>query len=183
MAATREKVTTPEFRVSFPDVFRAKAFQGGEPKFGLSMIFDKKADLSALKVAAKRAVEEKWGKKIPAGLKNPFRDGAEKEHLDGYGEGTVFVNATTKQRPGLVNVSLQAIVDEQEFYAGCYARATVSAFCYDTAGNRGVSFGLHNVQKLRDGESFSGRVAAEEDFDAVDDGAFAPEGGDDDFLD
>ncbi len=185
-AATREKVTTPEFRLSFPNVFRARSFNNGEPKFGVSMIFDKKTDLSALKAIAKAAVRAKWGDKPPAGLKNPFRDGAEKAHLDGYGEGTVFVNCTTKQQPGLVGRDLQPIISEGDFYAGCYARATISAFTYDTAGNKGVSFGLHNLQKLRDGESFSGRVAAEEDFEAVDAAAWEDAPSDanasDDFL-
>jgi hypothetical protein len=189
MAADREKVTTPEFRVSFPNVFRAASYDGGEPKFNVSMIFSKKADLAAMKAIAKAAVKAKWGDKPPSNLKNPFRDGTEKEHLDGYGPDTIFVGASTKSRPGLVDKSLNPIIEEDEFYAGCYARATISAFCYDVKGNKGVSFGLHNIQKLRDGESFSGRVAAEEDFDKVDDGAWDDDGekveaGDDDgFLD
>lgn len=185
----RQKVTTPEFRTSFADVFRPSAYDANsEPKFGVTMIFDKKADLSALKAMAKVAVTAKWGNKLPSNLKNPFRDGAEKEHLDGYGPDIIFVSATTKARPGLVDASLNPIIDEAEFYAGCYARATVSAFCYDVKGNKGVAFGLHNIQKLRDGESFSGRVAAEEDFDTVDTSAWDDKettdaGADDGFLD
>ena len=69
MAADREKVTTPEFRLSFPAVFQPRAFQGGEPKFSVSMIFAKDADLKALKAIAKKAVEAKWGKKQPPNLR------------------------------------------------------------------------------------------------------------------
>jgi len=161
-----EKVITPEFRVSFPHVFKAHAFQDQEPKFRLTMLFDKAADLSAMKQLASNAAVEKWGKKIPADLRSPFRDGSEKEDLEGY-EGMVFINATSKQKPGVVDENVQDIMDETEFYAGCYARATVTAYAYDAMGNRGVSFGLQNVQKLRDGEPFSGRTKASDDFDAV----------------
>ena len=46
-----------------------------------------------------------------------------------------------------------------------------------------MAFGLQNLQKLGDGERFSGRTAAEEDFDSVDD--FVSEGveGEASFLD
>ena len=38
------------------------------------------------------------------------------------------------------------------FYAGAIVRAQLSAFPYDTDGNKGVSFGLNNIQKLAEGE-------------------------------
>jgi hypothetical protein len=85
-------------------------------------------------------------------------------------------------QPGLVDASLQRIISEQDFYSGCYARATITAYGYDKAGNVGVAFGLQNVQKLRDGEAFSGRTAAENDFDAVDE-SFTQGEGEQSFLD
>jgi hypothetical protein len=82
-------------------------------------------------------------------------------------------------QPGLVDQNLQRIISTDDFYSGCYARATITAYGYDKAGNKGVAFGLQNVQKLADGERFSGRTAAEDDFEAVDD--FVAES-DDSFL-
>ena len=42
------KVMTPKFRVSFPNVFKAKAIEEGQdPKFSMAMLFDDEADLSA----------------------------------------------------------------------------------------------------------------------------------------
>lgn len=161
-------IMTPEFRVSFPAVFKARSSKSddgsdGTPKYGITMLFAKDADLSKLKAAAQAAAKEKWGDKIPKNLRSPFRDQGEKE-LEGYVEGAVFINATSLQKPGLVDRNREDIIDETEFYAGCYARATVSAFAYDKKGNRGVAFGLNNVQKLRDGESLSGRTRAQDDF-------------------
>lgn len=167
-----KKVLTPEFRVSFPSMFKAKSFNGGPEKFSLVMLFDKKSDLTKLKKAVSVAMTEKFGDKSkwPKNWKNPFRDGSEKADLQGY-EGMTFVTASSKQKPGLVNNKVEPIIAESDFYAGCYARATVIAYAFDTAGNRGAAFSLQNVQKLRDGDAFSGRKSAEEEFDAVDDGS------------
>jgi hypothetical protein len=56
---------------------------------------------------------------------------------------------------------------KDEFYAGCFARATIRAFAYDKNGNKGVSFALQNVQKLKNGEPFGSKRKAEDDFEAV----------------
>ena len=61
------------------------------------------------------------------------------------------------------------ITDHAEVYSGCKVRATLSVFAYEKAGNRGVSFGLNNVQKLDDGERLDGRLKAEDDFGAIED--------------
>lgn len=166
-----KKVTTPEFRVSFPAVFEPSGMQGQEKKYSVTMLFDKKAqatpEYKALVDLIRHAVEEKFPDpaKRPKGLKNPLRNGSEKE-LDGYAD-TMFCTARSKTKPGLVDAQLQVIISPEEFYAGCYARATVNAFYYDQAGNKGVGLGLQNLQKLRDGEPFSGRSKAEDDFGAV----------------
>jgi hypothetical protein len=177
-----DKIQTPVFRVSFPQVFEPKSFSGGEPKYSIVMIFDKKQDLREMRRILAEAATEKFGAKKPANLRDAFRDGKEKENLQGYGEGVVFTTASSKSRPGLVDQNVQQIIDRNDFYAGCYARATVNAFAYDTNGNRGVSFGLNNIQKVRDGERFDGRTAAEDDFEAVDVVGEATEG-DKSFLD
>lgn len=160
------KITTPKFRVSFPCVFTAKSFKSGAPKFSLVMLFDKNADLQDMNAICREAAEEKWGTNLPKGLGMPFHDGAEKEYA-GY-EGTIYCPATSLQMPGLIDQQRNAILSENDFYPGCYARATVVAFAYDTAGNKGVSFGLQNVQKMADGDRLDSRKKAEEDFDSID---------------
>lgn len=192
-----EKVTSPKFRVSFPNIFQPQTFKDengqaqGEPKYGLVMLFDEAAqktpEYAAMQRIAKAAVVAKWGSdssKWPKNLRSPFRDGNdEKGELEGYKD-CKFASATTKTRPGLVGADLQPIINADDFYPGCYARATVTAYAYDKKGNRGVAFGLGNVQKVADGESFSGRTKAEDDFEKFDDGGkAAPEAdGDDPFM-
>ncbi len=164
------KVTTPEFRVSFPAVFEARAFEAGaEAKYGLSMVFAPDADLSALERIVEEALQAKWGAKRPGGLKLPIRPNSDKAGMEGYPTGGHFASATTKQPPGLVDARRQRILSREDFYPGCFARATVTAYAYDNKG-KGVAFGLHNLQKTRDGEHIDGRASAEDDFSDVDAG-------------
>lgn len=158
------RVTTPTFRASFPSLFTPQSFEGGAAKYGITMLFDKGTDLSKLKKIAQEAVEKKWPdvSRRPKNLKNPFRDGdTEKAGIAGY-EGKIFVKATSKTAPRVVDKKIQPL-EETEFYAGCYAIASVTAYAYDFQGNRGVAFGLVNVQKVKDGEPFSSSFAKPED--------------------
>ena len=176
--AERKAVFTPPFRVSFPNVYRPSSYQGGEPKYSIVMLFypanfneqHKKAWSDVGRIANEAAID-KWKKPIkelPDNFRKPFRKGEEKAHLDGYGPGCIFFSASSKQQPGVVDRNKRAVA-EADLYPGCWARASISAFAYDNKG-KGVSFGLHNIQKLGEGESFSGKLAAEEDFgDNVDD--------------
>lgn len=176
--AERKPIFTPPFRVSFPNVFRPSSYNGGEPKYSLSMLFypanfneqAKKAWAEMGRIADEAALEKfkKRIKDLPDNFRKPMRKGEEKAHLDGYGPGCMFASASSKQAPGVVDRNREDIL-EQDFYPGCWARASVTAFAYDNKG-KGVAFGLHNLQKLGEGENFSGRIAAEEDFgDSVDD--------------
>lgn len=164
------KLTTPEFRASFPTLFKAQSFNEGKEKFSVVMVFPKSTDLSPLKAAARAAAQARWPNGLPANLRSPFREGSEKGDLEGFGPDTVFITSSTIRKPGVVDRQLNHIIDPDAFYAGCYARATVSAFAYDQAGNKGISFGLHNVQFLRDGEPLAGGTKAEDDFEAVEGG-------------
>lgn len=173
-----DKIVTPTFRAAFADVFKAKAFQGGEPKFSVTMLFKKGTNLDALKKLAQDKIEERWPDKSkrPKGLKTPFRDGDTVE-WDGFA-GHIFAKASSLYPPGVVDQQRQVIITPDGFYSGCHARASINAFAYDTMGNQGVSFGLQNLQFVKDDEPFSGRTAPEDDFDELPDegGAAAPEG-------
>jgi hypothetical protein len=169
-------INTPVFRVSYPNVFKARRNDlNGKDEFSVVALFEKGADLTALKKAAQEAIIAKWGPdqaKWPKNLRSPFRDQAERaKDVDGkrilpagHVEGAIFLNLKSSQRPGVVDQNVQDIIDESQFYAGCFARASVNAYAYDQKGNRGVSFGLGNIQKVRDGEPLGNRAKPEQDF-------------------
>lgn len=185
------QLTTPEFRTSFPVVFQAKKMDEtdvtAKAKFSITMLFDKTnpkvlEGLKAMETAvatvlnAKFGSPDRWPRKGDGtlALRLPFRNGAEKNY-DGYGPNIIFVSASSEMKPGLVfswpgpdGKTPASLTDPKDFYAGCYARATVNPYYYDRKGNKGVAFGLRNIQKLRDGEAFGGGKKAEADFDAID---------------
>jgi len=172
----RQRVITPLARVSFPNVFKARAFEKDkEPKFSCTLLFPKNTDLTPLKKAVTAAIVEKYGpdkEKWPK-LRRPFNDGDEKADLEGYA-GMIYVTASNKFKPEVVDQKMRPISEESgKFYAGCYALFSLRAFCYGGKGTPykpGVSFSLDAVQKHSDGEPFSGRLGASEVFSEIDSG-------------
>ncbi len=195
----RTKITTPESRLSYPTLFQAKVpTWGGDAKFSLVQIFrvketaaskaagEKVVDIEPIKAAIRKVLAEALGGNWQEEIKRkkddgspvyrlPLRDGnsTEKKDIAGFGEGTVFLTASSKMKPGVVDSVAGAdgrpkVIDvPTDVYGGCYGRTTLSVFYYDKAGNKGVSFGLQNVQKLRDGEPLGSKAAASDDFDAI----------------
>ena len=142
---------------------------GGDPKYSVSAIVDKKdtKTVNAIKAAIEQAKKDsisKWGGKIPANLKLPLRDGDIDRPDDEAYAGCYFFNANSRQAPQVVDAKVQPILDQSEVYSGCYGKISVTFYGYNSNGNRGIAAGLGNIQKLRDGESLGGRTSAADDF-------------------
>lgn len=175
--AQSTKVITGKCRLSYVHLFEpAAAQEGGEKKYSVSLIILKsdKATLAKIKAAIEVAKEQgknsKYGGKVPANLKLPLRDGDVERPDDEAYANSYFINATSKQKPGLVDKDLNPILDQADLYSGCYGRASINFFPFNTSGNKGVACGLNNVQKLAEGEALGGRSRAEDDFsDGVED--------------
>jgi hypothetical protein len=174
------KVVTPKAMLSYPhlDKPQPKRKATDKSKFSAAFVFAPGTDLSGMEAAAIAAAEERWGSKAKdmlkkGSLRSPFRKDAESK---GYEEGSTFINARSDYKPGLVYLHAEpgtekpALVPEDKvrevFYPGAIVRAQLSAFAYDTDGNRGVSFGLNHVQKIAEGERIDGRQDPDEVFDA-----------------
>ena len=165
------KVVTSEVRFSYVQVFEPSAMEEGmEKKYSVSLIIPKsdKKLVKKIEDAIALALKEgkaKFGGKIPNNYKNPLRDGDidradHEEYADSW-----FVNANSNRRPGLVDENLDPILDQDEFYSGCYGRASINFYAFNVSGNKGVAVGLNNLQKLRDGEALGGaNTSAAEDF-------------------
>lgn len=142
---------------------------GQEPKYAITLVVPKKTDLTKLKEAVVQAAIRKFGasadKMIKLGkIKLPFRDGDEERPDDDLYEGKIFFAAKSNQAPAIVDATRERILDQTEFYSGCECRLSVWPYGYDVNGNKGVAFGLNNIQKLADGERLSGRRDPEEEF-------------------
>lgn len=177
---TGTKVTTGKVRLSYAHLFEPHAIEGNEPKYSVSVIIPKtdKETLTAIKEAVEQAKKDgvtKWGGKVPANLKTPLRDGDVERPNDEAYKNSYFLNASSKNKPGIVDQNVQPVLDATEVYSGCYARLTLNFYPFSASGNKGIAAGLGNVQKLADGEPLGGFTRAEDDFEAVETAA-------DDFL-
>lgn len=174
------KVITGRVRFSYANVFEPTAMQDGQtPKYNVSIIISKsdtktieaiKQAIEAAKEAGKSKIADKNGK-IPVNLKTPLRDGDEERPDDPAYENSYFINANSGRKPGIVDRDLNPIMSRDDFYSGCYGRASINFYAFNV-NSKGIACGLNNLQKLEDGERLAGGSSAEEDFggdNAVDD--------------
>lgn len=174
----KSQVVTGKVRFSYVNIFRSRAFQqGGDEKYSICLLINKKDSKTLAKIqrgideAIQKGISDKWGGKKPKNLWNPLRDGDE-ERADEAPEykGCFFLNAKSASKPGIVDENLNEILDPDEVYSGCYGRAGLNFFPFDSNGNRGVGVGLNTIQKLADGDRLGGaRATAEDDFSDDDD--------------
>jgi hypothetical protein len=164
------KVITGLVRFSYAHVWEPTAVdESSEKKYSISLIIPKsdKKSIALINAAINAAKEEgkaKLGGKIPANLKLPLRDGDVERPDDEAYANSYFLNANAKNKPGIVDVNRKPIMDQEEFYSGCYGHASVTFFAFNTSGNKGIGVGLNNLMKVKEGERLGGRASAEEDF-------------------
>ncbi len=187
------KVTVMNARLSFSQLFSPKASGNGAPKYKTNLIL---SEDSAVKIdgkvykgldAIKKAVlaacnavmKEKFGK-VPAKHVNwVLRDGADvidsttDEPYDGYGEGVLYLAASSAQdRPPQVvdtnpKIALAAI--DNKIKDGDFVYAVIDIYAFDATknqGGKGTTAGLQIVQFFKKGEAFgASELDAEEELE------------------
>ena len=176
MSMNPNKVIIP-CRFSYLHCWEPDSVNGGDPRYSVSAIIPKSDTRTVEKIRAaienaKKESLSKWGGKIPPNLKLPLRDGDIDRSDDPNYAGAYFVNANSNERPGVVDRRRVPITDPLEVYSGCYVRASITFYPFNTNGNRGIAAGLGNIQKLRDGEPLGGKANAAEEFETYDDDDF-----------
>ena len=169
-------IITPVFRLSYPHVWEPVFNQlAKREEYSIQMLFDKKekAGLNAMAALVGELIAWKgWGKEA----RKPFIDGDTKKDSAGvlYSEknpcnkGMIILRSWSKQAPGVLDpTGKHPITQHDEIYGGCYCKAQLNAYAYEQAGNKGVSFGLLHLQKVKDGEPFGNRTRAEDAFAPV----------------
>ncbi len=68
------------------------------------------------------------------------------------------------RRPCIIDRDGITLVGPEEFYAGCYARASVTPFA--NTHWKSLALGLNNLQKLADGSRLDAFTSAEDDYGA-----------------
>lgn len=174
------KVTTGVCRASYVHV--AEKFtlsEKQEAKYSLMLLVPKSdtETVKKLRDAEKQTAKESpiFGGKVPPKPNSIIRDGdGETDEGEPIPEkfperaGHWFLTVRSNTRPGVVNAQRERI-DPEEIYSGAYVRASLSCFAYNFEGKKGLSFGLNNLQFVKDGEPFGAVSTPEDDFDTFDD--------------
>lgn len=165
--ATQNLIKLKNVRLSFPEIFHKKSFQGGIPAYSAAFLMDKstpegKAAIKTLTDAIKKLAMDTWGEippnAKPGAAKCCFRDGDDKD-LAGY-PGHMYISTRNgKVRPQLANRDNSPIVEEDGvLYPGCYVNAIVSLWAQDNTWGKAINANLVGIQFVKDGEAF-GAVA------------------------
>lgn len=172
MSESKTKVSTPELcRFSYVNLETAKCAPGStEAKFGMSVIIPKsnKKTLKLIEAAIEAAIEvgkEKHGKSFKA-KKLPLRDGDVEREDEAYAN-SFFLNANSKNRPGMVDKKVQPILDLKEIKSGDWGNVSLNFYPFNVNGNSGIAVGLNHVQKVKDGEPLGSQTNAADEFDEI----------------
>lgn len=177
-----KKLILKNVRFSFVRVFEAEdRFNQGKSKYEVTILIPKTDKDNIKKVAA--AIKElqkeylaehpKCNGKLPGDPSkwNPIKDGDDNIEYDGF-EGMYYIRASRNEsqgRPVIIDKHKQPITQKEDFYSGCWGVASIDAYSFDQIANKGITFGLNGVQKVKDDEAFGGGGSAINDFDEEDD--------------
>lgn len=169
------KLVTGKVRFSFVHIFEPQEpVNGGEPKYNVTLLIPKTdtTTLGKIKEAIAEAREKfcqrNGANALPAKPVHNLYDGdGLRKNGEPFGpecKGCYVLSVKSKRKPVIVDSFKNDITDPAEVYSGCYGRASIDFFGYNTAGSKGISAGLLAIQKLADGEPF-GTVGSADDFD------------------
>lgn len=173
------KPKTPVMRVSYARVFTPKKDDKDRDVYSITALIPKQQDISDMWKHAREAVLAKFPKAEPTkdgkwfkNIKSPIRDGDEDDAFSGRPEcknmwvvGMRSYNRKPEVRAN--DADKTPLTSDDEFYSGCIAVASYSMFAYLNDTSKGVSCGLGNILKIRDGKKLTSATTADEDFKEV----------------
>jgi len=179
MSITSEVIKLKNVRLSFPVLFKARAFsKEQDAKFQATFLLDPSDSehagfIKEIKKAAKAVLTEKFGEvpdrddlKLCYGLADKH---TKKKKYDGY-EGMFYIQTSNSTQPNLIDRKKNEVIEQDGvLYAGCYVNTNITLWPQDhPVGGKGVNANLRIVQFFKDGEAFGNAKASAEEMDEVD---------------
>jgi hypothetical protein len=177
MSELTTKFITPTARLSYVYVVTPRKSDDGSERYQCTVLIPK-ADTGT--IAKIKGLVDNAKKKDAAkiagngGVKNPLLDGDAKidgefQYSDESVRGHFFLRCASPKKPEIVDKNLDEIIDPREIYSGMWGKVSINFYGWKNSTGRGIGAGLGNIQKVKDGEAFSGGARAKDEFSAVED--------------
>ena len=183
MPEVQTKFVTPEGRFSYPYIFEPTTGPKNDqkPKYQCSLVLPKDAPgvaefMAKIQATVKALIAKQWPDGPPRGLRAGIKDGDKWVYADSsdlknvdnpaYINAWIVNNASSKNKPQIVDAACQPIMDQAQLKAGYWGRLSVTIFVYNRPDNKGWSCGLNNVMLTREDEPFGNQSRANDDFAA-----------------
>ena len=171
------KVQLKDVRLSYPALFRPKAYADGEgePAYSANFLIPKDTKLGKSLIdmiydVIDEAKEVKWADKQPK-LKSDkifFKDGDDMEDPSPENEGMMIVTARNYKQPKILDRDKTELVEADGIpYAGCYVDAIIRIWVQDNKYGKRVNCELQAVRFRRDGEAFGAAPFDPDEFDEL----------------
>lgn len=182
--ASKEKPATflvlKNVRLSYAHIFEKFAFpaQPGKPEnvpmYSTKLIWPKtntalteqvKAKiLKAMDVDLETDKPKLKGKTIKSkDFQYPLYDGDNDDPVKPELAGHWYITCKSSDKPGVVDMELNPILDKEQVQSGDHVNVSVNFYAFNNVAF-GVGIGLGNVQFIKQGDRFTNRTSAEDDF-------------------
>ena len=129
---TNIKVVTGLVRFANVHLYKPMSwFQGASPRYSVTLIIPKSdtKTIENINSAFAQVLELNKSKltnklMIPYGLKDGDVERGDPLYSDAY-----FINTSTSEKPGIVDVDLNPLIEPNDVYDGCHGRASITFFC------------------------------------------------------
>lgn len=165
MASTKIRITLKNVRISYANIFEAKAYNDGPAKFSASFLISKERtdQLEMIQKNIMDVIKMHWPQnapKIPRD-KQPLKDGDDKE-WEGYA-GNMFISASNMLQPRIIDLDgtnlLARTLDSNpgdKPQSGDYVNAVIDLVVQDNSFGKRVNAYLMGVQYVSQGARFGG---------------------------
>lgn len=163
------KFTTGKVRLSYQSIWETKIDEGKDTGKYTACILVPKTDEKTVGLFKKgidelvNAVKAGNGGKLPAGFKNPMRDGDIEKAGDPNFEGHYYINMSSKFKPTIVDRNRNVLTDPSSVVSGDYIRLFINLFTYNVSKNSGVGVGFNAIQLIEKGQYLGGSGAQFDD--------------------
>lgn len=155
-------LVTGKVRFSYANVFEPRVTPNGDEKYSITLLIPKSDNdtyqriMNEINKTMEESITTTFKGIVPSNPKLPIHDGdGLRQSGEPYGQeckGHWVIVANSNNAPEVVDANCNPIISKNEFYSGCYGRASIRFYAYNQNGNKGIGCGLGNVQKIEDGQ-------------------------------